>query len=280
MGEKLFNADQIDAATFEANVDNAKQQLQDLGFGVLPAVLTPPEVNILRAGIVDAYGAINTGTGSPKASYGNRSMSIDGPHGSKMLDFHMFPAMKSKLLKAAMSDARMLQMASGLIGNVDIRTIANLAYWRLPGCQQAFAPHRDCGSPRIPASPYCINLMIAVDDQFEDSSPLHFVSGSHLDEGGLDDSFDSMLYWDGNEPHPMLIGHENDIVRITLQQGSVVVFDSRTIHFSYPNMSDQPRMVFSIILCAASVPGAEGPIFVDAAGKFGTQVFDPDTYPD
>lgn len=161
-------------------------------------------------------------------------------------------------------DARLLELASLLLGGREFDHLINQAHFKFPGDGVDFDWHQDSRHRRYGTDLWTdvdghgsfVELVTTIDAMTPDNGPLRFIPGSqrlgHLPCGTRNDlpagSFDP-----------------DRAVAVTAPPGAVVAFGPFVIHGSEPNEGDAPRRSF---LNGFSLPGANHRIYPgEGAGR-------------
>lgn len=141
-------------------------------------------------------------------------------------------------------DARLVDLATRIIGCEMVEQLINQAHFKFPGDQVAFAWHQDSKHRRYGTELWTdvtgrgsfLETATAIDPMTPDNGPLQFIPGSHRD-GHIEPDPDT-----GELPEDAFDAAE--AVTVTLEPGSVVIFGPYVIHGSPPNRGDGPRRLF------------------------------------
>jgi hypothetical protein len=162
------------------------------------------------------------------------------------------------------TDARLLRMASVLLGSWEMYQLINQAHFKRPGDGVEFPWHQDSSHRRYGGHEWrdvnglgsYVQIVVALDEVTPENGPIMLAPGS-CKLGHLGLAPDGAL--------PAGLVDADKVVAPTLTPGSALLFGPYTLHRSLPNRSDSPRRVF---INGFAYPGANSRTYPGAgAGR-------------
>ena len=204
------------------NDPRLQRDLEQFGFVVVP-FMTEKQLRQVRL-LQDRLGAAPD---DPRVAINWSFHSASASHKSEVRDTFL-PLLRAEL--------------DGLLKDHEVFLTTFITKW--PGPDSGFAPHQDptlVDERRFRGITVWIPLGPTGVFGGRDNGMLHFVPGSHLFSSALrvSDVDRSPL-----KPHQERIVSDHG-VGVGTAPGEAIVFDNRTIHFSMPNLTDEPRVVLS-----------------------------------
>lgn len=150
-----------------------------------------------------------------------------------------WPRLVNVAFDAASTDPCVADIVRDELGD-DVRQLNNQLYFRLPGDGDAFDWHTDMAfrtgvRPGIETG--YIQTMLCIDPMTEDNGCIWFVSGSHRLKSGFREGKPGR-----HSPGPLPDGMEAR--PMTAKSGDLLLWSAATVHGSFPNISDRPRMSY------------------------------------
>jgi ectoine hydroxylase-related dioxygenase (phytanoyl-CoA dioxygenase family) len=232
----------------------------ETGFVLLPDVFQPFEVAEMRT----AFERLE------QTAYRLRKTQIHGgsqfvltdrgqPFPGVRIDRIVWCGAAEDVLSTFGRDPRLLQMASELLGSLEMHQLINQAHFKFPGDGVEFPWHQDSTLRRYGKSEWrdvnrrgsFVQTVTAIDDVTDTNGPLQFIPGScklgHVERPTNEAGW---IPIDRIDP--------TTAVSLTMAAGSVLLFGPFTFHRSLPNGSDLPRRVF---INGFAYPGANSRVY-------------------
>jgi len=219
--------------------------LAEEGVAKVEGLFTPGQMNDLRA----AAFVVMRDVGQEERAYaaGGRMQWRDGGMSNESLSFGGFsypalmfwPRLVNMAFEEVTTDAYLSNLIHDELGD-DVRQLNNQLYFRLPGDEDAFDWHTDMAfrtgvRPGIETG--YIQTMLCIDPMTEDNGCIWFVSGSHRLKSGFREGKPGR-----HSPGPLPDGMEAR--PMTAKSGDLLLWAAATVHGSFPNISDRPRMSY------------------------------------
>lgn len=219
--------------------DDQLQQLDEVGFLVLPDVFSAAEIDLLRAQ-VPALMAQECPENPREAS---------GGAVRNLLSLHRRNELYARLVR----HPRLVAPAMQILGDdalypqqVKINPKSGFDGAGFDWHTDFATHHKRDGVPQ----PLALNLHILLDDVTEFNGPLMFVPGSHKRDIPLQRSVDGQKWelWTVPRHAVAELVTELGMVSAKGKRGTLLIFGDRLLHVSGQNLSPFPRWIFSLIL--------------------------------
>ena len=260
MGRELrYSGDCLPAARDLHPMSLTPQQIRDfyeLGWTVIPRACGPDELAVMRRAfdrLIEIAARLRT-TQNHEGSY----FVLGEAGGEVIIKRVVWAGGCQPDLLAVGADRRLLEPATQLLGSAEVEHLLNQAHFKRPGDGVRFDWHQDIvHRERGPGTWVDVNgrgsyvqTALCVDDMTEENGPLMFVKGSPA-WGKVD--FGRHDYDEDYEQHMPAQFDPADVVTITAEAGTILLFGPYSAHASFENNSSRSRR---ILINGYAYPGA------------------------
>jgi len=209
-------------------LDQAKKQLDEQGYVLLPGVMAEERRLALAARLHELYEQEGDESGSEfrTEAGANRLANLVN---------------KGEIFAAVVTQPEVVELARHVLGR-DVKLSSLNARSALPGGESAQPLHVDMGLLPDEKGPSGLNSIWMLDEFRLDNGTVRLVPGSHRRGVRPQDALD-----DPAAEHP-------EEIRVTGAAGDVLVFNAHAWHAGTANLSDAPRLALNCFYCRRDQP--------------------------